>query len=200
MKLYSDYAAHRTRQVTGDVLALVAIAAWVWLGFAVRALVLGLKDFGEQMEQAGAGFRDTMTDVGDDLRGVPLIGGGIRDTFDNASSAGADLEAAGRSQQVAVENLANGLGLGIALLPVLTILVLWLIPRIRFARRASSAKALVAGGAGIDLLALRALSRQHVAALTGIHPDPAAAWRRGDAEVLRSLAALELRSSGVRLT
>jgi hypothetical protein len=83
---------------------------------------------------------------------------------------------------------------------VLTILLLWLIPRIRFARRASSAKALVAGGAGIDLLALRALSRQRVGVLTGIDPDPAAAWRRGDAEVLRSLAALELRSSGVRLT
>jgi hypothetical protein len=200
MKFYSDYASHRTRQVTGDLLALAAIAAWIWLGFTVRALVLGLTDFGRQMEQAGAGFRDTMTDVGENLGGVPVIGGGIRGPFDSASSAGADLEAAGRSQQVAVENLADGLGLGIALLPVLTILVLWLIPRLRFARRASSARALLAGGAGVDLLALRALSRQRVAALSAIHPDPAAAWRRGDVDVMRSLAQLELRSSGVRLT
>jgi hypothetical protein len=200
MKLYSDFAAHRTRQVVGDVLALVAIAAWIWLGVAVHALVMGLTDFGVQMEEAGAGFRDTMTDVGEDLGGVPLIGSGIRGPFDSASSAGATLESAGRDQQVAVSNLADGLGFGIAVLPVLTILLLWLIPRLRFARRASSAKALVAAGAGVDLLALRALSTQRIAALTGVDPDPMGAWRRGDEGVMRSLAALELRSSGVRLT
>ncbi|MCU1544596.1 MAG: hypothetical protein JWM50_2461 [Microbacteriaceae bacterium] len=200
MKLYSDFAAHRTRQVTGDILAVLAIGAWAWLGLTVRALVMQLTDFGKQMQEAGAGFRDTMTDVGDNLGGVPLIGGGIRGPFDDASSAGATLEAAGRSQQVAVENLANGLGFGIALLPTLTILVLWLIPRIRFARRAASTKALVAGGAGVDLLALRALSRQALPALARVDPDPMAAWRRGDEGVMRSLAALELRSTGVRLT
>jgi hypothetical protein len=200
MKLYSDFAAHRSRQVTVDVLAVVGIAAWIWLGATVHGLVMQLTGFGAQMQEAGAGFRDTMTDVGDNLGGVPLIGSGIRGPFDSASSAGATLEAAGQSQQVAVANLATGLGLGIALLPALTILVFWLVPRIRFARRASSAKALVVGGAGVDLLALRALSRQGLPALAGVDPDPAAAWRRGDERVLRSLAELELRSSGVRLT
>jgi hypothetical protein len=200
MKLYSDFAAHRSRQVLGDVLALVAIAAWIWLGVTVHALVMQLTGFGKEMAKAGAGFRDTMTDVGDNLGGVPLIGSGIRGPFDSASSAGATLEAAGQSQQVAVANLATGLGLGIALLPALTILVFWLVPRIRFARRASRARALVTGGAGIDLLALRALSSQHAAVLTRVDPDPVGAWRRGDQNVMRSLAELELRSSGVRLT
>jgi hypothetical protein len=152
------------------------------------------------MERAGAGFRETMTDVGDNLGGVPLIGSGIRGPFDSASDAGATLEAAGASQQVAVQNLATGLGLGIAVLPVLAILVVWLVPRIRFARRASNARRLVSAGAGIDLLALRALSRQRLTTLTAIDADPMAAWRRGDASVMRSLAALELKSSGVRLT
>jgi Na+(H+)/acetate symporter ActP len=200
MKLYSDFAAHRSRQVLGDVLALVAVAAWIWLGVAVHGLVMQLTGFGKGMQEAGAGFRDTMTDVGDNLGGVPLIGSGIRGPFDSASSAGATLETAGRQQQVAVENLANGLGFGIALLPTLTILVFWLVPRIRFARRAARARALVAGGAGVDLLALRALSSQSLSALAAVDPDAMAAWRRGDDRVLRSLAALELRSSGVRLT
>jgi len=200
MKFYSDFGAQRSRQITVDILAIAFMAAWIWLGVFVHSLVIGLTDFGVQMEQAGAGFKQTMTDVGDNLGGVPLIGGGIRGPFDSASDAGATLEAAGASQQVAVQNLATGLGVGIAVLPVLAILVIWLVPRIRFARRASNAKRLVSAGAGIDLLALRALSRQRLTTLTAVDADPMAAWRRGDAAVMRSLAALELKSSGVRLT
>ena len=200
MKFYSDFAAHRSRQITVDVLAVAFMAAWIWLGVFVHSLVIGLTDFGVQMQQAGAGFRETMTDVGDDLGSVPLIGGGIRGPFDSASDAGATLEAAGASQQVAVQNLATGLGLAIAVLPVLAILALWLVPRIRFARRASTAKRLVSAGAGVDLLALRALTTQRLTTLSAIDADPMAAWRRGDTTVMRSLAALELKSSGVRLT
>ena len=200
MKFYSDFAAHRSRQITVDVLAVAFMAAWIWLGVFVHSLVIGLTDFGVQMQQAGAGFRETMTDVGDDLGSVPLIGGGIRGPFDSASDAGATLEAAGASQQVAVQNLATGLGLAIAVLPVLAILALWLVPRIRFARRASTAKRLVSAGAGVDLLALRALTTQRLTTLSAIDADPMAAWRRGDTVVMRSLAALELKSSGVRLT
>ncbi|GAB3606357.1 hypothetical protein GCM10027413_17660 [Conyzicola nivalis] len=200
MKFYSDFAAQRSRQITVDVLAIAFMAAWIWLGVFVHSLVIGLTDFGVQMEQAGAGFRETMTDVGENLGGVPLIGGGIRGPFDNASVAGATLEAAGASQQVAVQNLALGLGLGIAVLPVLAILVLWLVPRLRFARRAATARRLVSAGAGLDLLALRALTTQRLTTLGAIDADPMAAWRRGDEAVMRSLAALELKSSGVRLT
>ena len=200
MKFYSDFAAQRSRQITVDLLAVVFIAAWIWLGVTVYSLVIGLTGFGEQMQRAGAGFRQTMTDVGDDLGSVPLIGGGIRGPFDSASEAGATLEAAGASQQVAVQNLATGLGLAVAVLPVLAILVVWLLPRIRFARRASSTARLVSAGAGIDLLALRALSRQRLTTLAAVDADPMAAWRRGDESVIRSLASLELKSSGVRLT
>ncbi|WP_411700186.1 hypothetical protein [Conyzicola sp.] len=200
MKFYSDFGPQRSRQITVDLLAVAFMAAWVWLGLFVHSLVIGLTDFGVQMEQAGAGFRETMTDVGENLGGVPLIGGGIRGPFDNASDAGATLEAAGASQQVAVQNLALGLGLGIAVLPVLAILVLWLLPRVRFARRAANARRLVSAGAGIDLLALRALTTQRLTTLGAIDADPMAAWRRGDETVMRSLAALELKSSGVRLT
>ena len=200
MKLYSDFAAHRSRQITVDVLALAAIAAWIWLGAFVYSLVMGLKEFGRQMEKAGAGFSTTMTDVGDNLGGVPLIGGGIRGPFDSASAAGATLESAGQSQQVAVANLATGLGWGIALVPVLTILVIWLVPRLRFMRRAGQARSLTRSGVALDLLALRALSNQRLPVLATVDSDPAAAWRRGDAAVMRALAALELKSAGVRLT
>jgi hypothetical protein len=199
MKLYSDFGPRRTRQIVGDVLALAAIAAWVWLGITVYQLVENLAGFGVQMEEAGAGFKDTMTEVGETLGGIPVIGGGIRAPFDGASGAGGALEAAGQSQQVAVNQLATGLGIGIAVLPIIMILVLWLVPRIRFVRKAGRAKAIVKSGAGIDLLALRALATQKISALTAVDPDAMAAWRRGDETVMRALAQLELKSSGVRL-
>jgi hypothetical protein len=151
------------------------------------------------MEQAGAGFKDTMVDVGENLGGVPLIGEGIRVPFDGASQAGAALETAGQDQQAAVSQLATGLGVGIAALPIVTILLFWLIPRVRFVRKAGNAKAIVESSAGIDLLALRALSNQKLATLAKIDEDAMAAWRRGDEKVMRELAALELRASGLRL-
>lgn len=199
MTLYSDFGPRRTRQIIGDVLALAAIAAWVWLGVTVYQLVENLAAFGVQMEEAGAGFKETMTEVGDTLGSVPLIGPGIRAPFDGASGAGGALESAGQSQQVAVNQLATGLGIGIAVLPIIMILVLWLVPRIRFVRKAGRAKAIVKTGAGIDLLALRALATQKISALSAVDPDAMAAWRRGDERVMRSLAQLELKSSGVRL-
>jgi hypothetical protein len=199
MKLYSDFGPRRTRQILVDVLAIAFIAAWIWLGTTVYQLINALAIYGQQMEDAGAGFRETMTDVGETLGGIPLIGPGIRVPFDGASGAGGALEEAGQSQQEAINQLALTLGIGIAVLPIIMILALWLIPRIRFVRKAGRAKALVSAGAGIDLLALRALANQKITALTSVDVDAMAAWRRGDDDVMRKLAALELKSSGVRL-
>ena len=199
MKLYSDFVPRRTRQIVADVLAVIAIGAWIWLGVFVYRLVMNLSDFGVQMEQAGAGFKDTMRQVGDALGRVPVIGSGISVPFNDASQSGAALESAGQSQQVAVAELATGLGVGIAALPALTILLLWLIPRVRFARRASKAQSVVNTAAGVDLLALRALTSQRISALDRIDSDPMAAWRRGDQEVMRKLAQLELKSLGLRM-
>jgi len=199
MKLYSDFPARRTRQILGDLFAVGLIGAWIWLGVFVYELVMNLSDFGVQMEDAGGQFRETMTEVSSTLGDVPLIGGGIRAPFDGASDAGAALEAAGVQQQVAVQQLATGLGVGIAVLPVLTILVIWLVPRIRFALKASATKKQLGAGASLDLLALRALSTQKLSTLTALDSDPLAAWRRGDTQVVKALAQLELRSSGVRL-
>lgn len=199
MKLYSDYGAQRARQIIFDLFAAINIGLWAWLGWWLYSLVMHLQAFGRQMEQAGAGFRGTMTKLGDDLGGIWVIGSSVRAPFDQASRAGAALESAGQSQQEAVHNLALGLGIGIAVLPILTILIFWLVPRIRFALKASKAKAMLSHENSRDLLALRALCSQKLSALAKIDDDPAGAWRREDERVLRALASLELRSAGVRL-
>ena len=161
-------------------------------------LVLGLAGLGTQLQQAGAGFRDTMTEVGRTLGGIPLIGGGIRAPFDGASQAGQALETAGRDQQEAVLQLALGLGIGLPAIPILMILVLWLVPRVGFVRRAGRARAAAATPAGDDLLALRALATARLPAIAAVSPDALEAWRRGDRDVVARLAALELRAAGVR--
>jgi len=199
MKIYSDFAGRRIRQIVGDVAAVVAIALWIWFGVTVFQLVHGLASWGVQMEEAGAGFADTMTDIGDTLGGVPLIGPGIRVPFDGASGAGAALEEAGRSQQEAVLQLATTLGIGIPLVPVLTILAVWLVPRILFIRRAGRATAVSQADAGMELLALRALATQKLSKIVEIDPDALGAWRRGEPQTVRRLAQLELRAAGVRL-
>jgi hypothetical protein len=199
MKIYSDFAGRRTRQIIADIAALVAISLWIWFGVTVFHVVNSLAFFGIKMQEAGAGFEDAMTDVGDTLGQIPLIGPGIRVPFDGASGAGASLEAAGVAQQEAVLQLAITLGIGIPALPILTILAIWLIPRIRFIRRAGRAKQVVKAQAGMDLLALRALTSQKLSAIAKIDPDALGAWRRGEPEVVRRLAQLELRSSGVRV-
>lgn len=199
MKLYSDFTGRRTGQITIDAIATLSIGAWVWFGITIYQLVSNLSAFGIQMQQAGAGFRQTMTDVGENLGSIPVIGGGIRAPFDGASGAGAALEQAGLDQQIAVNQLATVLGIGIAALPIAMILLVWLIPRLRFARRAGNAQAIMASKAGVDLLALRALANQKMAVIAEVDPDAMAAWRRGDETVMHRLAQLELRSAGVRL-
>ena len=124
---------------------------------------------------------------------------GNQQPFEAASGAGGTLQEAGRSQQELVQQLAVTLGLGVALLPILMILALWLVPRIRFARRAGHARAMLRAGASLDLLALRALTNQKITTIAKVNADAMGAWRRGDEPVMRELAALELESSGVRL-
>ena len=199
MRLYSVFAPRRARQIFADVIAVAFIAGWVWLGVTVYQLIGQLAQFGRDMEDAGAGFRQTMSEVGENLGSIPLIGPGIRAPFDGASGAGQALETAGQGQQDAINQLATTLGIGIAALPIAMILVLWLIPRIRFVRRASRAQAMVKAGAGVDLLALRALATQKLSTIALVDEDAMSAWRRGDEQVMRKLAAIEVQASGIRL-
>jgi hypothetical protein len=199
MKVYSDFSARRTVQITADVIALVAITIFIWLGVTVFQLIAAFASLGADLENAGSGFRETMVDVGETLGAVPLIGSGIRGPFDQASGAGETLESVGQSAQVAVHQVAVGAGLATALVPILFVLVVWFLPRLRFIRRASAAQRLVNAGAPRELLALRALTHRSVAAVQSVDSDALAAWRRGDARIVRELAALELRAAGVRL-
>jgi hypothetical protein len=89
--------------------------------------------------------------------------------------------------------------LAVGAIPVLIALAIHLPLRWRFVREATAGRRYVDSAADLDLFALRAMSRQPLHRLARISDDPAAAWRRGDPEVVRALAVLELRHSGLSL-
>ncbi len=199
MKFYSDFTAHRTRQVVADLVAFAAIVAFVVLGVTVRVAVLAFGVLGAGLQSAGSGFRTTMKDAADALGNVPIIGSGVRAPFDRASDAGAALASAGADQQTLVTQVALVLGVLVAVVPIMVIVRVWLVRRIQFARRASESRTLASTPGGLDLLALRAMAKFPPNLLLAVHPDPAGAWRRGDTAAVRELSRLELTASGIRL-
>lgn len=199
MKLYADRPGRRTRQIIADLLALFAIAFFVWAGVSIHNLIAALGDLALRLREAGDGFSGTMTEIGETLGSVPFIGPGIAAPFDGASGAGDALARAGQTGQDTIAAIAVLAGILVAVGPIVLIAIIWLVPRLRGAVRAGELAAIVRAGAPLDLVALRALSHRPVREVVAVSADAAGQWRRGDADTIRALAELELRAAGVAL-
>ena len=197
MKLYADAPVRRARQVTGDLLLLLWIWTWVKVASVVRDATLTLARPGEEISDAGGGLADRLREAGDTVASVPLVGDEVRGPFDGAGSAAERLAAAGDAQVAAVQDLAFWLGLAVGAIPVLIALAVYLPLRWRFVREATAGRRFIDSVDDLDLFALRAMARQPMHRLARISDDPAGAWRRQEPEVVRALAALELRDSGL---
>lgn len=197
MKLYAESSVRRARQQLGDVLLVVWVAVWLWLAAVVRDATLGLAVPGEQLSSAGDRLADGLRDAGASVGDVPLVGDQVRVPFDGAGEAAERIAAAGDAQVAAVHDLAFWITLAVGGVPVLLALAVYLPLRWRFVREATAAQRFVDSAADLDLFALRALARQPMRRLARICDDPAGAWRRGDPAVVRRLAELELRDSGL---
>lgn len=198
LKPYADQPARRSLQVAADVAVVIGLLLAVRGAFAVHGLVEGLATPGRRLEEAAAGLAESLGSAGSSVADVPLVGDALRGPLDAASSAAAQLGAVGRSQQEVVDRLAVVLAVLTVAVPLLLALIGWLLPRLRFARRAGAARTFVRSGADLELFALRALVHQPLPALARVSSDPVAAWRAGDVRVVRGLAELELDRVGVR--
>jgi len=198
MKLYADTPGRRTTQILSDVLVVAWVVVCVVLGRIIHDAVLKMLAPAQQIQNAGSTFGGAMRQARQAVAGVPLIGEQLARPFDQAAGAGSSVNDAGRRLAEAVSQLASLLGLLTTLLPALLVVGAWLVVRLRFARRAGAAQRFIDADADLDLFALRAIARQPMQKLAAISPDPAGAWRRGDAQVVRELALLELRDSGLR--
>lgn len=198
MKLYAASDPRRLRQMMGDALLLAWILIWIEVGTAVHDATMLLARPGESIASAGNGLAEKMRDASSVVGETPLIGDGLQSPFDGAGDAADEIAGAGTAQVDAVEQLAMWLGWTVGLIPVLVILAVYLPLRWRFIRTATAGQRFIDSAEDLDLFALRALTRQPMHRLAKITSDPAGAWRRGDAEVVRSLAMLELKDVGLR--
>lgn len=197
MKLYASAPPRRVRQVAGDLLVAGWVLLWLWVSRVVHDATMLLAVPGREIAAAGDGLADRLRDAGGTVGDLPLVGGEVRAPFDGAGDAAQDIAAAGRTQVEAVTELADWLGLTVAAVPILLVLAFYLPSRWKFVREATAVQRFVDSREDLDLFALRALSHQPMHRLARVSDDPAGDWRRGNPQVVRALAVLELRDAGL---
>ncbi|GAA3020433.1 hypothetical protein [Streptomyces fulvorobeus] len=200
MRLYAQTPARRSRQLLADLIAAALIYAAVRLALAVRDAIMLLADPGRKAEGAGTSLSKGLGDAGDAASKVPFVGDQLQKPLRSAAEAGNGLADAGRSLQDAVSHLATLTTVALIAIPVVFVLLLWLPPRLRWIRRSGVTRRITEGPGGADLLALRVLTGppRDLAALPVPPGGFAAAWRRGDEQVIADLAAIGLRKAGLR--
>ena len=198
MTWYAEIPARRTRQIAGDFWLVAWSALWIWAALRVYDLVMNLAAPGLAVADGATDLAGRFTSAGDAVGGVPFIGDALQSPFDGMAGASESIAAAGQTAADAVGMLARFLAIALAVLGIASWAMLWVPIRVAFIRRATAAKRFLDSTEDLDLFALRAMARQPLHLLAKISDDPAGAWRRGDQRVIGELAALELRSEGLR--
>lgn len=198
MLLYADTPGRRTFQLVADLLFVLWLVWWVWVGLVVHDGTMALAAPGRQTDESASAMAGQLRDAGGALDDVPLIGDEVATPFDKAAEASDGIAAAGRSSVRAVEKLAFVLGMAIALIPILVVMAFYLPGRLRFVREATAGARFIDSADDLDLFALRALANQPMRVLARVSDDPAGDWRRRDPVVVTRLAELELKSVGLR--
>jgi hypothetical protein len=196
MRIYAERPGRAALQLLADLLGVGWLALCVFVARTAHDLLLRLQEPARALAGAGESVRSAFDDASRTASGVPFVGDDLARALGTGTGAGESLATAGREQMEAIATFALGTGIAIVVLGALPVLLVWLPLRVRYARIARSA--VTARAVDTDLLALRAIARRPVRRLLKVSPDPAAAWRRDDREVVRNLAALELRSLGLR--
>lgn len=181
-------ASHPRSRSVLDVAIVLWTALWIAFGILTAHEVGSLADLGNAAGRLGR----AVTNVGEAVNGIPLIGGQV----------GGPVVQAGHQAQVTAAAARDGahrlgllLGLAIAAVPTLPLLLLYVPARLadERERRAIREAMAASGGAGAvdELLAHRALTRVPYAELQRISPDPVGDLRAGrhtalaDAELAR---------------
>jgi hypothetical protein len=196
MRFYAERPLRVARQLVADV----AVIAWVWLvvtfAQAAQALIDQLQGPAGSLTSAGQTVRDTFAGAARTASGIPLVGEELARALNVGTGAGESLASAGQRQAQLIDTVGMWAAVAIVAFAAVPVVLVWLYVRLRYARTAGSA--VVARARDLDLLALRALAHQPTRQLLRVSGDPAAAWRRDDTAVVRDLAMLELSALGLR--
>lgn len=198
---FLPYAATPGRallQGCADLLVVLWLVLWFIIGRAVHTAIAAFAEVGRKVEGGANGIAGNLDSAGNSAGKIPLVGNTVRDPLRAAGGAARDLAGAGHGLDDRATTLAIVLALAVAIPPALAVFVPWLLLRLRFARRAGAAATLARTPGGDRLLALRALTNRPLTRVLSVGDDPVEAWRRGDPDAIRQLAALELRAVGLK--
>ncbi|OYO22157.1 hypothetical protein CGZ93_09690 [Enemella dayhoffiae] len=199
MAFYARPSWKLTRQVASDVFMVFWAVGWFLVSRGVHAVVSAAAEPARQTAAAATRVRDGFVSAAQSTGGVPVAGSELRKPFDTAATSMDDIITSANNQASAIEQLATVVALLVVLIPVAVLVAVWLPGRLRFHRASSAARRFIDNDADVDLFALRAMANQPMHELARISDDPVGEWRAGNTEVIRDLADLELRGSGLRL-
>ncbi len=194
---YAQRRARMLAQLTTDLFVAAWVVLWWFVGRATERTLDAIATPARRSGDAARQLAGQMGEASQQAGRVPGIGTELRKPFDGAVGSLQGIIDAADDQVAAVERAAALLGWLVFLIPVVLLLVVWLPARIRFFLRARAAQQFLDADADLDLFALRAMVGQPMHVIAAISDDPVAAWRRGDREVIRALAGIELRRSGL---
>jgi uncharacterized protein YoxC len=197
MPLYAQHPVLRTRQLAADLGMLAWVVLWVLVARTVHRAVLVLAEPGKAVEDLGSSVAGNMNSAAEVAGDVPVVGDDLAAPFDALADASGSVTGAGQAAQDAVGTLATVLAVVLVVLPVGWLLLRWLPSRLRYAREAGAAARFRLQD--LEMLAARALATAPLTRLAALPAGTGAAWRAGDPEAVRALAALELQRLGLRL-
>lgn len=199
MRLYAAPGRLMARQLLGDLFVLAWVLGWAAAAWLLHRAVSMLAGPAQRTAETARSLAESMSTTRERVSGLPVVGDELSTPFGSLSTGLGQVVTQAQDQVSAVERLAWVVSAVCFLMPVLSLLALWLPGRARFVREASAAQALLRSGADLDLFALRAMSTLPLAEVARISPDPVGAWRRGDQQVTRALAQRELARQGLAL-
>lgn len=185
-------------QATADLCVVLWCVLWYLVGKLVHTAIDAFATLGQKIESGANGIGGNLDSAGRGAGKVPLVGSPVSTPLRAAGSAARSIAGAGQGLDQKATWLAIVLALAVSVPPILAVVVPWLILRLRFARRAGAAAELAGTPGGEELLALRALTNRPLPELLSVSADPIESWRQADPGAIRALAAMELRSAGLR--
>ena len=196
---YSTRPVRLLAQLFSDFVVVVWTTVWVFVGLAVYDAIATIVQAGRQVESGTNGIAGSLASAGHGAERIPLVGDAVSEPLTSAGQAATDIAGAVHNLDTTASWLAVLLAIAVVALPILVAVLPWLFLRLRFFRRKWVVTGLAATAAGQQLLALRALANRPPSKLAALGEDPVGGWRREDPVIIGALAALELRSAGIRI-
>ncbi|WP_420175582.1 hypothetical protein [Luteococcus sp. OSA5] len=199
MQIYARPGWRMARQLSADLFVLGWLLVWWWAARAVGSLVDRLAGPAQRIAETARGMSEQMNSAGERVGSLPGVGDELGEPFSRMSGGLQQITEQSQEQVDLVHQLANATSAITFLVPALVVLALWLPRRVRFIRQAAAARRVIDADADLELFALRAMANVPMHQLATISDDPVGEWRRGNSEVIRRLAGLELERTGLAM-